>query len=99
MKRHAPMSVLRAFGVTALIAASGVWTPGAFGYRGDQYQYQPQPDESDLDNHGNVLHSPAHTRSGTVPTGATAQCRDGSYSFSQDHSGTCSRHGGVASWE
>ena len=106
MKRHASMSVLRAFAVTALIAASVVWAPGAFGYRGDQYQYQPQPDESDLDNHGhyvnhdgNVIHSPAHTRSGTVPAGATAQCRDGSYSFSQHHSGTCSRHGGVASWQ
>jgi hypothetical protein len=114
MKRQAPVSVLRAFAVTALIAASVVWAPGAFGYRGDQYQYQPQPDESDLDNHGhyvnhdgNVIHSPAHTRSGTVPAGrsgtvpagATAQCRDGSYSFSQHHSGTCSRHGGVASWE
>ena len=106
MKRHASMSVLRAFAVTALIAASVVWTPGAFGYRGDQYQYQPQPDESDLDNHGhyvnhdgNVIHSPAHARSGTVPAGATAQCRDGSYSFSQHHSGTCSRHGGVASWQ
>ena len=106
MKRHASMSVLRAFAVTVLIAASVVCTPSAFGYRGDQYQYQPQPDESDLDNHGhyvnhdgNVIHSPAHSRSGTVPAGATAQCRDGSYSFSQHHSGTCSRHGGVASWE
>ncbi|KXV04755.1 hypothetical protein CR51_13200 [Caballeronia megalochromosomata] len=100
------MSALRGFAVTALIAASVVWTPGALAYRGDQYQYQPQPDESDLDNHGhyvnrdgNVVHSPAHTRSGAVPTGATAQCRDGSYSFSQHHSGTCSRHGGVASWQ
>ena len=55
MKRHASMSVLRAFAVTALIAASVVWTPGAFGYRGDQYQYQPQPDESDLDNHGHYV--------------------------------------------
>jgi hypothetical protein len=30
--------------------------------------------------------------------GATAQCRDGTYSFSQHHSGTCSYHGGVAAW-
>jgi hypothetical protein len=106
MKRHASMSALRVFAVTALIVTSVVWTPGAFGYRGYQYQYQPQPDESDLDNHGhyvnhdgNLVHSPAHTRSGTVPTGATARCRDGTYSFSQHHSGTCSRHGGVASWQ
>jgi Protein of unknown function (DUF3761) len=32
------------------------------------------------------------------PPGATAQCRDGTYSFSQHHSGTCSHHGGVAKW-
>ena len=33
-----------------------------------------------------------------VPTGATAQCRDGTYSFSKHRSGTCSHHGGVATW-
>ncbi|MGD1025863.1 MAG: DUF3761 domain-containing protein [Candidatus Sulfotelmatobacter sp.] len=32
------------------------------------------------------------------PQGATAQCRDGSYSFSQSRRGTCSHHGGVAKW-
>lgn len=32
------------------------------------------------------------------PAGATAQCRDGSYSFSQSRRGTCSHHGGVAKW-
>ena len=32
------------------------------------------------------------------PKGATAQCRDGSYSFSQSRRGTCSHHGGVAKW-
>jgi Protein of unknown function (DUF3761) len=35
---------------------------------------------------------------GSPPPGATAVCRDGSYSFSQTHSGTCSHHGGVAEW-
>jgi hypothetical protein len=34
----------------------------------------------------------------TDPTGATAQCKDGSYSHSQRHSGSCSHHGGVAKW-
>ena len=33
-----------------------------------------------------------------VPPGATAQCRDGSYSFSHTHRGTCSHHAGVAKW-
>lgn len=33
-----------------------------------------------------------------APPGATAVCRDGTYSFSQTRSGTCSHHGGVAAW-
>src|SRR5207249_2824777 len=33
-----------------------------------------------------------------APAGATARCRDGSYSFSRHGSGTCSYHGGVAMW-
>ncbi len=45
---------------------------------------------------GNEVHSPAY--SDTVPVGASAQCRDGTYSFSQHRSGTCSHHGGVAEW-
>jgi hypothetical protein len=32
------------------------------------------------------------------PPGATARCRDGSCSFSQNRRGTCSGHGGVAQW-
>jgi hypothetical protein len=34
----------------------------------------------------------------TAPAGASAVCRDGSYSFSLHHRGTCSRHGGVSRW-
>ena len=30
-----------------------------------------------------------------APQGATAQCRDGTYSFSQSRRGTCSHHGGT----
>lgn len=53
------------------------------------------------DNHyinvdGNSIHSPAYSNS--VPVGATAQCRDGTYSFSQHRRGTCSHHGGVTQW-
>src|SRR3954468_12527879 len=33
-----------------------------------------------------------------APPGATARCNDGTFSFSQTHSGTCSHHGGVAAW-
>lgn len=35
---------------------------------------------------------------GSSPAGATARCKDGTYSYSQTHSGTCSHHGGVAVW-
>lgn len=63
------------------------------------------PDEADLSNHntytnrdGNAVHAPARSLSGKAPEGATARCRDGTYSFSRHHSGTCSRHGGVAGW-
>ncbi len=45
---------------------------------------------------GNQVHSPAY--SNTAPAGASARCGDGTYSFSQHHSGTCSHHGGVAQW-
>jgi hypothetical protein len=34
----------------------------------------------------------------SAPKGATAQCRDNSYSFSHTRQGTCSHHGGVAKW-
>ncbi len=34
----------------------------------------------------------------TAPAGSTAKCKDGTYSKSQHHSGTCSHHGGVAEW-
>jgi resuscitation-promoting factor RpfB len=37
-------------------------------------------------------------RCSSAPEGATAQCRDGSYSFSRSRRGTCSHHGGVAKW-
>ena len=34
----------------------------------------------------------------SVPAGASAHCRDGTYSFSEHRQGTCSHHGGVAQW-
>src|SRR5260370_28217406 len=34
----------------------------------------------------------------SVPSGATARCQDGTYSFSKHRSGTCSHHGGVTTW-
>ncbi len=42
---------------------------------------------------GNCVHRPSSN-----PSGASAKCRDGSYSYSQHRRGTCSGHGGVAQW-
>lgn len=63
----------------------------------------PKPQPSPLSNNnyyinvdGNRVHSPAYSR--TVPSGASARCGDGTYSFSQHRQGTCSRHGGVDEW-
>lgn len=47
-------------------------------------------------SYGNTVHSPAYSNS--RPSAASAQCRDGTYSFSQHRSGTCSHHGGVSTW-
>jgi LysM repeat protein len=45
---------------------------------------------------GERVRRPVFSRN--APSGATARCRDGSYSFSRHRRGTCSHHGGVAQW-
>lgn len=47
---------------------------------------------------GIQVHRPAHTTNGQPPAGASAQCGDGSFSFSLNRRGTCSHHGGVTRW-
>jgi cytochrome c1 len=54
------------------------------------------PNGTYVNTAGNTVCSPYSAPS--PPAGATAQCRDGTYSFSQSRSGTCSSHGGVARW-
>lgn len=46
-----------------------------------------------INSQGNYVPSPS-----SDPTGATAKCSDGTYSYSQSRRGTCSHHGGVAIW-
>jgi hypothetical protein len=45
---------------------------------------------------GHQVRRPVHASH--APPGATARCRDGTWSFSEHHRGTCSHHGGVAVW-
>lgn len=49
-----------------------------------------------VNSEGQTVRRPENCAS--PPKGATAQCRDGTYSFSQNKRGTCSHHGGVARW-
>ena len=84
-----------------LIACAPLVSHPAFAYRAPS----GYDNEADLDRHdtyrnrdGATVHAPAHSKSGRVPEGASARCRDDSYSFSRHRRGTCSGHGGVAAW-
>ena len=45
-----------------------------------------------------IAFPPGAAKGGSPPPGATARCRDGTYSYSQHHAGACSHHRGVATW-
>lgn len=47
---------------------------------------------------GSMVHGPTRTRE-AADGRVTADCRDGTFSYSHHHQGTCSGHGGVAKWE
>lgn len=65
-----------------------------------RHAYAASPAANSSDYYTNVsghqVHRPMHARS--VPSGASARCGDGTYSFSEHARGTCSHHGGVSSW-
>lgn len=66
-----------------------------------QQQASPQAQQQGrgyINSRGEWVPSPQRSPDGRVPAGASAQCRDGTYSFSKSRSGTCSHHGGVARW-
>jgi hypothetical protein len=53
-------------------------------------------DDYYVNSSGHEVHRPEHAN--RTPAGATAHCRDGTWSFSEHRRGTCSHHGGVAEW-
>jgi len=67
---------------------------------GTQAAHAPKPNCTDngryVNSKGETVKRPENCSA--APQGATAQCRDGTYSFSRSRRGTCSHHGGVAKW-
>jgi hypothetical protein len=68
---------------------------GLVGQPGEAFAYTCN-DRHYVNVDGQVVHSPS---CGREDEKRTADCRDGSVSFSKHHSGTCSGHGGVAHWD
>src|SRR5260370_19750806 len=65
--------------------------------------HQQQSSQTNCTNNGTYVNGKGETvkrpeTCSTTPEGATARCRDGSYSFSRSRRGTCSHHGGVGNW-
>jgi len=57
-----------------------------------------RPGPGYVNSRGEWVPSPTRTPNDSPPPGASARCRDGTYSFSRSRRGTCSHHGGVADW-
>ena len=83
------------------------WIPvvynGKIGYVSTKYLSKEKPSLSAqneikyyTNSKGERVQSP--TKYSSAPAGATALCRDGTYSFSRSRRGTCSHHGGVKKW-
>jgi hypothetical protein len=70
---------------------------GAFGQISDANAYTCN-NRHYVNSSGHFVHSPSCGNESEPPQ-HTATCRDGSISYSEHHSGTCSGHGGVAQWD
>jgi Protein of unknown function (DUF3761) len=84
--------------LTTLLLALLLAVSLAFGQHNRRAPRPVHPVSSDYytNSVGHRVHRPVFSRS--APAGASARCRDGSYSFSEHRRGTCSHHGGVAEW-
>jgi len=58
----------------------------------------PQSPRATVPTTAGAAKSPAEGASAGSPVGATARCKDGTYSHAARHEGACSHHGGVAQW-
>ena len=100
------LALLRQGTTVRLYACAEGWCSVAVyklaGYVLEEYlTAEPQPIAQGpgyVNSQGRSVPSPTRTPNGQAPAGASARCRDGTFSFSQSRRGTCSHHGGVAEW-
>jgi len=102
--RSATLETLPAGAVVEVSSCSASWCQvtwqGRSGWAARHYltsPTQPKTGHGYRNSDGQWVPSPTQSPAGP-PKGATAQCNDGSYSFSRHRSGTCSHHGGVRRW-
>jgi len=84
-------------GTVATYAPNSAPNPYLVGDNGSGYNVGPGDVPGYYNSQGNWVPSPSSDPN-LSPSGATALCGDGTYSYSQTASGTCSWHGGVAEW-
>lgn len=86
----AGVEMLRSLWWTAWVKSSGVGDASITEPAGQPTPAEPKTEPA----------VPASTKPAVriPPAGATAECWDGTYSFSQSRRGTCSHHGGVKRW-
>ncbi|WP_199155266.1 DUF3761 domain-containing protein [Chromobacterium sp. ASV23] len=85
---------MKSIGLAALLAMALAWQPAmAKRVTGST---NLETEDSYINHDGQKIHRPTHANG--KPAHASAHCRDGSYSFSTHHRGTCSHHGGVVEW-
>jgi hypothetical protein len=87
--------------ILQVLAVVGIMGGGIAGAQTQNTQAPPNTSYQSNDAYytnssGQRVHRPEF--SAVAPRGWTAQCVDGSYSFSEHRRGTCSYHGGVAHW-
>src|SRR5438552_1434681 len=99
-KGRNPMLLMRRFisifVLSALLSAALAQTPQPSPSQPTPHQQKSRPRCTDrgtyVNSQGKTVKRPENCSA--APQGATAQCRDGSYSFSQRRRGTCSHRGG-----
>ena len=92
--------MLKQFRMIALAGTCVMLVGGTADARHRTYHHYATHSSSSSDYYtahsGHRVHRPV--QASHAPAGASAQCRDQSWSFSESRRGTCSHHGGVARW-